>query len=402
VRFVQFHVEDVPALGQLSVAVEPASTPEPSREIHQQAGRDQWHGHLVNALSDLTLCPLTGALRQWKSGSCLLADEKSSFLLGSVVRQTFARRHIFFPKQDILATQQNENAFLTLVEAGPLFSRIISTSDCGEMKIRREWVLHHTDSRMDLFTTIRKSATNDPEAVFMALPLAIAKAKCILGTNGGPMPLDGSQIPGSSSDWFMLRDHLDVAGPQGGVMIALPDTPLIQLGDIRKPSVRGTGHDARELFVYVLNNLWPTNFAPAQGGEFTFRTMFMDYTHTYDAAWSRRRALECVSPLRAFGLGAGVGAGKPSVPVDIEAPDNVIATLSPQKGGVTMRVEEIGGRGGRVRLRFPGWNVQRIRVTNIIGEPLRDIPLRNKQVAFAIKANELLTLRIDFHEIEKQ
>ena len=394
-RSVWIHVDDVPALGQVSITVEPCLLPEPSNEIPHLA-RDLWHGELVSGVSTLSLCPISGALSRWQIGKRQIADDTSPVLIGSVLRQSFARRHFFFAQQEVLATQHNQNAWLTRVEHGPLFSRILSTADCGEMKIRREWRLHHMLSRLDLFTTISKSATHDPEAVFMALPLAITKGKCILGTNGGPMPLDGNIIPGSSSDWFVLRDHLDVAGPQGGVMVALPDTPLVQLGDIRQPSVRGTGKNSRELFVYVMNNLWPTNFAPAQGGDFTIRAMLMDYEHPYDAVWSRRRALECVSPLRAFAMGPRVEAALPTLPpLEFEAPDNVIATLSPQSGGVSVRLEETGGLPGRVRLRFPGWNIRRIGLTNIIGEPRRELSLRKQSVSLAIKPNEILTMEIE-------
>ena len=170
----------------------------------------------------------------------------------------------------------------------------------------------------------------------------------------------------------------------------------MQLGDIRQPSVRGTGKNSRELFVYVMNNLWPTNFAPAQGGDFTIRAMLMDYEHPYDAVWSRRRALECVSPLRAFAMGPRVEAALPTLPpLEFEAPDNVIATLSPQSGGVSVRLEETGGLPGRVRLRFPGWNIRRIGLTNIIGEPRRELSLRKQSVSLAIKPNEILTMEIE-------
>lgn len=395
-KSVFIHVEDVPAFGQVSIAVEASSVPEPLYEV-PQFERDLWRAEAESEFSSLSLCPLTGAVREWKRGDVAHAGAVGSFRLGSVVRQTFARRHFFFLKQEILASEHNENSWLKRIEHGPLFSRILTTADCGEMKIQREWVLHHTTSRLDLITTIKKGATNDPEAIFMALPFNISDGNCILGTNGGPMPLDDSFIPGSSSDWFVLRDHLDVSGPDGGIMVSLPDTPLVQLGDISKPSVRGTGKDSRELFVYVMNNLWPTNFAPAQGGEFTFRAQMMDYTHPYDAAWSGRRALECRSPLRAFALGSRArSTSTVTPPIHFQTPDHVNATLSPQTEGIRVLLEEIGGSAAAATLHFPGWKIQRIERTSIIGEPQGEVPISEGKITIEIMPNQIVTLLVRF------
>jgi len=393
-KSVFIHVEDVPALGQVSIAVEPDSVPEPSYEV-PSSERDSWRAKVESGFHSLSLCPLTGSVQEWKRGDVPIAGEIGPFRVGSLMRQAFARKHFFFVDQEIVATRHNENAWLQRVEHGPLVSRILTKADCGDMKIQREWVLYHTSSRLDLITTIMKAATHDPEAIFMALPFDISDGRCILGTNGGPMPLDGSFIPGASSDWFVLRDHLDVAGPGGGVMVSLPDTPLVQFGDVLKPSLRGTGKNSRELFVYVMNNLWPTNFAAAQGGEFTFRAQMIDYTHEYDAAWSRRQALECSSPLRAFALGSRKGS-VPSLkpPVEIQAPDHIIATLTPQTSGVRIILEELGGQSGSVSLQLPTPGVHDVEITNIIGESQRKVPLQEGKATIKIAANQILSISI--------
>ena len=179
-------------------------------------------------------------------------------------------------------------------------------------------------------------------------------------------------------------------------MVALPDTPQVQLGDIREPSVRGTGRNPRELYVYVLNNLWPTNFAPAQGGEFTFSASLMDYSHAYDPAWSLRRALECNSPLRAFlSAGDSAAAGKSSNgPLRIDATDNVIASLHPTEGGFGAHVREIGGAAGHIRLTFSGSSVPRVVATNVAGEFLREISVRKNSIKLLLKPNEILSLQV--------
>jgi hypothetical protein len=398
VSTVQIFVEDVPAFGQSFIFVEALDAGEPDREVPLQQGRDVHRGVLSNARSIVECCSATGGILRWtkRDTGVVLANDDGPFLLGSLLHQTFARRHEFFIRQEITGFSREEGSRIEKLEEGPLFSRLVTCAKCGPMTIRREVVLHHTMSRIDVRTTLQKPPTNDPEAVFMALPMEVSKGRCILGTNGGPMIPGQDQIPGSSSDWFVLREHLDVAGPSGGVMVALPDTPQIQLGDICRPSVRGTGRIPRELFVYVLNNLWPTNFAPAQGGEFTFRASLIEYSHAYDAAWSLRRALECNSPLRGYlSAASSAGTGKSNnVPLQVDTTDNVIASLHPTEGGFGAHVREIGGAAGYIRMTFSGSSARRVVATNVAGEILREISVRKKSVKLLLKANEILSLQI--------
>jgi len=392
---VQIFVEDVPAFGQSVVSVESLDASEPDPEVPLQ-GRDVHSGVLSNGRSIVECCPSTGGILRWTKRGEVLANDEGPFLLGSLIHQTFARRHEFFIRQEITGSSREGGGRIEKCEEGPLFSRLVTCAKCGPVTVRREIVLHHTMSRIDVRTTLQKPPTNDPEAVFMALPLAVPNGRCILGTNGGPMIPGQNQIPGSSSDWFVLSDHLDVAGPSGGVMVALPDTPQVQLGDIRRPSVRGTGRNSRELFAYVLNNLWPTNFAPAQGGEFTFRASLMDYSHAYDPAWSLRRAMECNSPLRAvLSAGDSAATGKNNHgPLRIDASDNVIASLHPTEGGFGAHVREIGGAAGHICLTFSGSSVPRVVATNVAGEFLREISVRKNSVKLLLKANEILSVQI--------
>ncbi len=394
VNFVDLHVDEVGAFGQRLIFVEADTSPEPNFEV-PSACRDLWRGKLSNAHMHLVFCQKTGGLLHWQLASTgeTLIQLSPSFLFGSVIRQSFSRRHIYFIDQELLATETEHEALLIRVEDGPLWSRLLISTECGRMKVNRAITLHHTTRRVDIATTLHKPADVQPEAIFMALPFEIPSAQCILGTNAGPMRPGHDQIPGSSSDWFVLRDHLDVAGPEGGVMVALPDTPMIQLGDIRQASPRGTSSDASELFVYVQNNLWPTNFAPSQGGQFTFNASFVPYSHAYDPAWSRRRAAECVTPLRVMTLTPGAGENRPQNPIQVEASDNIIATLRPWADGIEIRIEETANRRGSIRLQFPHWRVDKITRVNAAGEFISNLPAHS--IDCLLSPGELVTLRLD-------
>ena len=397
---IRIFVDEVPAFGQRAFRVERGEADLPSFE-KSFMDRNTWRGYVKNGEYSLESCPISGGISQWmneKTGR-VLADDRGPFLLGNLIHQKFLRRHgTFFIKHEIASSSREDDCSIESLEEGPLFDRLVLKGKCGLMGVRREVLLYHTDSRVDITTTITKAPSTNPEAVFMALPLKIESATCVVGTNGGPMIPGQDQIPGSSSDWFVVREHVDVTGPKGGVMIALPDSPLVQLGDITQPSVRGTGNNPCELFIYVLNNLWPTNFAGSQGGEYSFRVSLMDYTHEFNVAWSKRRAIECNSPLRYFPMGPNhkdKDDVKGRFPIEIIATENLMASLHPLDGGVGMHIEEFSSEPGAIKIQFLEEVTARVLSTNLVDEEETELHVEDGCVNVQIEPNEMRTLRME-------
>ncbi|MHB1630171.1 MAG: glycoside hydrolase family 38 N-terminal domain-containing protein [Bacilli bacterium] len=129
------------------------------------------------------------------------------------------------------------------------------------------------------------------------------------------------QLPGTCTDFYCVQDGFALVAPTGGVAVATPDTPLLQLGPLsygprvlhgeqggRAGGQQG-GHTARATpYAWVLNNFWETNFAPEAGGfyEFAYRVSwgpsFGD--HREALAWCRRINRGILS-FRAESMGQG-------------------------------------------------------------------------------------------------
>ena len=66
-----------------------------------------------------------------------------------------------------------------------------------------------------------------------------------------------------------------VTGPTGSVVIATPDVPLITMGDIRAHEIILCGEDGADniddVYSWVMNNFWETNFKVSLGGFHQFR-----------------------------------------------------------------------------------------------------------------------------------
>src|SRR5437016_5706821 len=124
---------------------------------------------------------------------------------------------------------------------------------------------------MDIANRITKPATLDKEALYVAFPFALTKPTVEVEVPLGRMTVERDQQPGSCRDWYCHAHWVWLHDAAGGMLWSGPDTPLFTLNDIFRGQWRRKMEPDGTLFAYVLHNYWPTNFAPSQGGELSFR-----------------------------------------------------------------------------------------------------------------------------------
>jgi hypothetical protein len=86
-------------------------------------------------------------------------------------------------------------------------------------------------------------------------------------------------LPGSCRDFVGAHSALDAAGPNGGVMLGVLDSPLVELGSIvdERPNPAGIRtwrtepYEGTTVHAYLLNNYWHTNYKAEQQGRLLFR-----------------------------------------------------------------------------------------------------------------------------------
>ncbi|HMX41336.1 MAG TPA: hypothetical protein PKD78_13450, partial [Saprospiraceae bacterium] len=149
-----------------------------------------------------------------------------------------------------------------------------SGANCARFVMR---CTHHTRSQhIDLQVTMEKKAIREKESLHIALPLGGLPGG--LAYNGG-LHYPESQLPGSNREFICIEDSLSLATPFGTWQMQSADIALIEIG---KP-IDETSHNgvkiwarhpqqASNLFLYVLNNYWHTNYKADQAGniQFTF------------------------------------------------------------------------------------------------------------------------------------
>ena len=138
--------------------------------------------------------------------------------------------------------------------------------------VRRIW-LHAHRAEIAVEITLRKREVDAPDALYLALPVALPGWNCTFDTMGTPTLLDEEQLTGSCKDWVTVSGYAAVHTANVGVTLACPDAPLVMPGGFvfgdRRTAVDRSGNAL--LLAWLTNNYWTTNFRAAQPGPLKFR-----------------------------------------------------------------------------------------------------------------------------------
>ncbi|MCM3749380.1 glycoside hydrolase [Paenibacillus pasadenensis] len=142
--------------------------------------------------------------------------------------------------------------------------------------------------RVDVAVRMHKDSVWAPENLYISLPfgspvmseteqLWIDKMEALTRPRK-------DQLPGSLADYYCLGEGAAYVSADNGVAIAMPDTPLIQLGSLDYGFRLLSGdaklqQDPGHLYAWAMNNYWETNFPATLGGFYEFR---------YYVAWGEK------------------------------------------------------------------------------------------------------------------
>ncbi|OCT15409.1 hypothetical protein A8709_15120 [Paenibacillus pectinilyticus] len=147
--------------------------------------------------------------------------------------------------------------------------------------------------RADVQVRMHKDSIWQPENVYIGLPFQASQGEVSedlwLEKTGAMIRAWKDQLPGTNTDYFCIQEGAVATDGGYGVTIAIPDTPLIQLGslDFKKRLLAGDTalrHETKTMYAWVLNNYWETNFKATVGGFYEF-----DYHIGWDSEYADPR-----------------------------------------------------------------------------------------------------------------
>lgn len=170
-----------------------------------------------------------------------------------------------------------------VIECGKVYARVQLTYAVAGCEHYSLLITAYADRpRADVAVRMHKESVWHPENLYVSLPFGGA---CSAKASNMEMWIDKvnalvrprvDQLEGSLADYYCIGEGAAYVSDSQGVAIAMPDTPLIQLGtldyDYRLMSGQDKlADDPAHLYAWTMNNYWETNFAATLGGFYEFR-----------------------------------------------------------------------------------------------------------------------------------
>jgi len=254
-----------------------------------------------------------------------------------------------------------------VVARGPLLAAIEIVSDVpGASRLVRRVSLAAGSDAVELETVVQKTMVREKESAHLAFPLNVAGGVIRADQGEALVSIDRDQLPGSCEDFIGVNSAIDVSNAQAGVTIASLDAPLFELGALtdergvngRPRAWRRLAAPGSDVFAYLLNNYWHTNYKADQAGELTFRFQVRPHG-AFDPVELRRFGAAYEQPLLA--LSAAVDTPLPQLPFRVEGGAVVVSSLRPTDDGA----------GFLVRLYNPSTSSSSARFVGASSFPLR-------------------------------
>jgi alpha-mannosidase len=132
-----------------------------------------------------------------------------------------------------------------------------------------------------------------PEATYILYPFNVPNASARLDLGGQPMVMGSDQLPGVCLDYFTVQGWVDLSNEELGVTVAMPENPMVQLGDFHFAHNQAECALERAMLLgWVTNNYWETNFRAHQPGRVHARYRIKPYGGAFNELQAHRFGLE--------------------------------------------------------------------------------------------------------------
>ncbi len=216
--------------------------------------------------------------------------------MGRNRKSTSTRRYAGVPRQ------------IRVLEEGPLYS-------CLEIEYELEGsefaslllTTYNNLPRVDIDFRLHKRSVWEPENLYLALPFTAGEGEeFYIEKTGAILRPRVDQLPGTCTDFYALQSGMCFTSKAGSVIVATPDTPLITIGTLCAHEIVLAGEEGAknidQVYGWVMNNFWETNFKVSLGGFHQFRYSLISTKETSpsDAISTAREACAPIVGFYAF------------------------------------------------------------------------------------------------------
>lgn len=168
---------------------------------------------------------------------------------------------------------------IAVTERGAVYTALrleYSLKGCGMYQIYLK--IYEDINRIEARVQLHKDSVWNPENLYVALPFTAGEDVVTWVDKTGCVLRPGiDQLPGTNQEFYLIQNGVVWEGEKGGVSVAIKNAPLVTLGELEAGPIRlCNGADEKknrgEVYSWVMNNFWETNFKAETGG-------FYEYTY---------------------------------------------------------------------------------------------------------------------------
>ncbi|HEX5941602.1 MAG TPA: glycosyl hydrolase-related protein, partial [Anaerolineales bacterium] len=247
-----------------------------------------------------------------------------------------------------------------------------------------------------------------PEATYILYPFHVPGATARLDLGGQPMAVGSDQLPGVCLDYFTAQGWVDFSNEELGVTVAIPENPMVQLGDFHFAHNQSECALERAMLLgWVTNNYWETNFRAYQPGRVHARYRIKPYRGGFNELQSHRFGLEAAysqplfqhlgEPERHAPLLPEVGALL-RLPQNI-SPESPVLTLhikaSERRPGVILRLFNASDQDQSAQIGSGFLRILSAQSCDLLEKPQGSIEVQNGTVTLNVPARRVMAVLLD-------
>ena len=251
--------------------------------------------------------------------------------------------------------------------------------------------------RIQFEVTFVKDPIEKPEGIYFTFPLQLENGwDCIYDTADRFVKLDEEQLGTMCRDYITVDKSVSMFDGNGGVTLACPDTPMVQIGGFH------FGKECKEierqenplLLAWPMNNYWCTNFAASQEGKHTFRYELTAFDR-FDEKEAYQRGLQAQ---KAWILGAAIQCEqeKSVQLLSCDSEDAILLFIRPQyqKKGWLAAVKNFADYETTCKISIPDKKIASAAITDIQGNLKEQLQVNDQSVELTQKAKSITFLNL--------
>ncbi len=407
-RHVRFLATDIPSVGykvfQLRHAEKPAA---PAAISHITTLESLYYRVQLDAA--------TGAVRSIydKQLQRELVNQQSPYKFGQYLYvtggdkepNTILKYSHVYPKPDLEIHSAHEGHLVSITRTPYGWVARMESTDTNTPTIASEIRLFEQEKKIEFVEDVNKKNVDTKEGVYFAFPLSMDHPQFQYEIQTGVVDPAKDMYPGAGHEWFSVQHW--ISAQQNGVSATIMplDASLVTLGDINRGDWPDRfGQRKGNIFSYVMNNYWFTNYRAGQGGHFRFRYVITSAPAT-DAAQLSQMGWEEMTPLEQDEITSQDKALNTPGPLNgtqasflkVDDPALVLDTWKPAEdgNGTILRFIDLGGATRTVTVETPLFDLQQAFQTDAVERNQTPLSLSGAHgFQITVHPHEIVTVRI--------